>query len=224
MDSVATTHRQFDLDHVARVYKIWGRYPALYVAQDWFSFMGRHRRIRQDAADALDLSTGARVLEIGCGTGRNFPYLQELVGRSGEVVGVDYTPEMLGAAQRLVDRRGWENVTLIEADATTLQLDDRFDAVLAVMSLSAMPHWTAALRRFPDLVRPGGRIVVADAREFPRRPLGVLNPLLRNVVAPLGAWHPWRDVPAQMERSFGNLSRTDYNFGTFYVATSIRSA
>ncbi len=221
MDTVVP-RRHFDLDHVARVYRIWGRYPALYVAQDWFSFLGRHRRIRQDAVDALQIGPGARVLEIGCGTGRNFPYLERAVGPEGEIVGVDYTPEMLGAAGRLVKRNGWSNLRLMEADATTLRIDEKFDAVLAVMSLSAMPHWTAAMHRVPALLRDGGRFVVADAREFPRRPLAALNPLLRSIVAPLGAWHPWRDLTPEMQRQFGNLDRTDYNFGTFYVACSTK--
>lgn len=224
MDSVVSTRRQFDLDHVSRVYRVWGRHPALYVAQDWFSFMGRHRSIRNDAADALDLKPGDRVLEIGCGTGRNLANLVDRVGPAGEVVGVDYTPEMLAAAKRLVDRRSWANVRLVEADAAALtveRIDGPYDAVLAVMSLSAMPRWREALRRVVPLLQPGGRFVVADAREFPGH-LSVLNPLLRSVVAPLGAWHPWRDVSIEMRRLFGDVDRTDYNFGTFYVARTTR--
>ena len=51
--------------------------------------------LRRRAAARLDLKPGNRVLEIGCGTGRNLPFLREAVGRSGKVYGVDLSTGML---------------------------------------------------------------------------------------------------------------------------------
>ncbi|WP_411285641.1 class I SAM-dependent methyltransferase [Lapillicoccus sp.] len=55
---------------------------------------------RERAIPALHLREGSRVLDIGCGTGLNFPRLLAAVGRSGQVVGVDHSGEMLEVARR----------------------------------------------------------------------------------------------------------------------------
>ena len=52
----------------------------------------------------LDLKPGDHVLEIGCGTGRNLPYLRDAVGPQGRVYGVDISAGMLERAQTLRDR------------------------------------------------------------------------------------------------------------------------
>ncbi len=60
---------------------------------------------RRRAVAALGLKPGDTVLEIGAGTGRNFPYLVEAVGPSGTVIGVDASPGMLAEARKLIERR-----------------------------------------------------------------------------------------------------------------------
>ena len=62
---------------------------------------------RRRAVSALGLKAGDTVLEIGAGTGRNFPYLVEAVGPSGTVIGVDASQGMLAEARKLIERRGW---------------------------------------------------------------------------------------------------------------------
>ena len=54
---------------------------------DRLLFLPSH--LRRRAAARLSLKPGERVLEIGCGTGRNFPFLREAVGPAGKVYGVD---------------------------------------------------------------------------------------------------------------------------------------
>jgi hypothetical protein len=73
---------------------------------------------RRKAVAALGLKAGDTVLEIGAGTGRNFPYLAEAVGPSGTIIGVDASEGMLAEARKLIERRGWSNVELLHQDAT----------------------------------------------------------------------------------------------------------
>jgi demethylmenaquinone methyltransferase/2-methoxy-6-polyprenyl-1,4-benzoquinol methylase len=111
--------------------------------------------IRRDAVRRLGLVPGGSVLEVGCGSGANFPFLLEAVGSTGQVVGVDLSPEMIAAARTRVQRRGWSRIRLIESAAESLRLDEQFDALLlfAMHDVFTSP---AGLDRSLAHVQPGG--------------------------------------------------------------------
>jgi len=141
---------------------------------------------RERAVAALNLREGSRVLDIGCGTGLNFPLLLAAVGPSGKVVGVDRSSEMLEVARRKTIHLSPGNVVLVEADAE--QLDHvavglhgsgaAFDAVLFTYSLSLMSNWEQSWRRATSLVRPGGRAGIVDM-ESPHGWARALDPVAR---------------------------------------------
>ncbi len=213
---------QAGLDAIRRVYSVWGHHPRMYAAQDWITFLGRPHAIRHRAVDATGIGPGARVLEVGCGTGRNFRYIVERIGSRGQLVGFDYSHEMLEAARAHVERCGWRNVELVEGDAAVLNVEEgHFDAVLAVLAFSAIPDHVAALERCRDVLRPGGVLAVCDARPF-EGALSFLNPLVRTVYTRGAAWNPDRNIPLDMMRVFGNVAVETLNLGTFFVATTIR--
>ena len=62
--------------------------------------------LRRKAAMRLGLSRGDSVLDIGCGTGVNFPYLRDAVGPTGRIYGVDISPGMLRKAKARRDTHG----------------------------------------------------------------------------------------------------------------------
>src|SRR5215510_9126441 len=72
------------------------------------------KSVRQKAVELLNLKAGDRVLDVGCGPGGSFPYLVHAVGQSGEVVGVEISPEISVNARRRIAKNGWRNVQLIE--------------------------------------------------------------------------------------------------------------
>lgn len=121
---------------------------------------------RRVGIDALRLRPGNRVLDVGCGTGLNFPLLLATVGTAGSVVGVDASPAMLARACARVRRAGWGNVSLRLADAaqlrTALGPDPGFDAVLFTYALSIMPDWRDVWEQAWEALRPGGRAAVVD--------------------------------------------------------------
>lgn len=217
--------RPGDSDRLARVrsvYSFWGRFPSLYAAQDLITFMGRPAHIRAAAVHGLRSQEGDRVLEVGCGTGRNFRHLLRAIGPQGRLVGFDYSAEMLEAAQRLCTRRTWPNVTLIQGDAARLDVGEAgFDGVLAVLAMSAIPRHRQALERCLEVLRPGGILSVCDARLFKGR-MSFLNPLVESVYTRWAAWDPSKDLPADMEAVFGNVEVLDLNLGTFFIATSVK--
>lgn len=133
---------------------------------------------RRAAVERLALRGDADVLEVGCGTGLNFRYLMEWLDPiRGRLTGLDFSADMLRVAERRCRGAGWNNVSLVEGDATRMSLGRQFDAVLFGYSLTMIPDWRAALRSAADHVRPGGRLAVLDFGGF--EGWGPLGPVMR---------------------------------------------
>src|SRR3954470_23718469 len=65
----------------------------------------RAQRLR--AVRALGLRPGDTVVDIACGTGLNFPLIEEAIGPEGRIVGVDLTDAMLSRAEDRIAANGW---------------------------------------------------------------------------------------------------------------------
>jgi SAM-dependent methyltransferase len=211
-----------ELASVGETYAIWGRHPLLYAAQDWITFAGRPGTVRRQAVAALGLSPGARVLEVACGTGRNFRFIEKVIGPAGSLVAFDYSPEMLEAARALALRRGWRNIAFAQGDAAVLEIDGGpVDGVLCVLGMSAIPDHRRALERCRGILRHGGALVVCDAR-LPSGLLSAANPLIRRVYGRWASWHPERDLLTDLRRIFGEVSVEQLNLGTFFIARAVK--
>ncbi|MEO7059181.1 MAG: methyltransferase domain-containing protein [Lapillicoccus sp.] len=139
-----------------------------------------YRPGRRAAIDALGLTTGARVLDVGCGTGLNFPEVLAGVGPRGRLVGVDASGAMLHQARGRIRRHGWSNTTLVQGDAAQLGtlVRGEFDAVLFTYSLSVIVDWRPAWEQAWGLLRVGGRVAVVDTA-LPTGAWRLLSPLAR---------------------------------------------
>ena len=138
------------------------------------------RDVRERTVDALGLSPGETVVEMGCGTGANLDLLRERVGAEGRVVGVDLTPGMLMRAGRRIRRAGWRNVGLLRADAARPPVAAA-DAVLATFVVGMLDEPGEAVGGWADIVGPGGRVALLDAA--PRGRSGALDAAFRLFVA-----------------------------------------
>ena len=136
------------------------------------------RGIRRRAVRKLQLRPGDTVLEVGCGTGRNLPYLEATVGRTGHVFGVDLSEKMLSRARTLCERRGWTNVTLVRMDALDYRTPRSLDAVLFSLSYSVMENRKRILNHVWSQLRAGGRVVIVDGKTMPGIIGRLLHPLL----------------------------------------------
>ena len=130
---------------------------------------------RDRAADRLGLAPGDTVVEMGCGTGANVAHLRERVGPEGRVVGVDVTRGMLRRASERVDRAGWDNVRLVQADARRPPVDGPVDAVLATFVVGMFADPRPAVERWIETLAPGGRIALLNAGRSDRRVAAPLN-------------------------------------------------
>lgn len=121
-------------------------------------------RWKRLAIEGAELEPGATVLVFCCGTGLDFSFIVDSIGPQGEVVGVDFSPVMLGAAAARVEEHQWSQVRLVEADVTTFEDSGTglFDAGVCTLGMSVIPDYEAAYDRLLAHVKPGGTIVVGD--------------------------------------------------------------
>lgn len=119
--------------------------------------------LREHTIDLLGDIDGKVVLDIGCGTGRNFPFLVRRVGPRGRVIGIDYSQGMLDVAKARVEREGWRNVELARDNAAKLAtIDSTVDAAVSVWTMGIVHDLDSALTRAVEVLRAGGRIAIMD--------------------------------------------------------------
>jgi Methylase involved in ubiquinone/menaquinone biosynthesis len=181
----------------------------------------RAQRLR--AVHALGLRSGDRVVDIACGTGLNFPLIEEAIGPRGRIVGVDLTDAMLSRARGRVEANGWSNVSLVQADAADFDFPTGVDAIISTYALTQVPECGQVIAHGAAALSGGGRWVVLDLK-IPDSTPGWLSRLAIAVVgtsASLDEWivrRPWETIRAAMQEGLADPSWTGLCFGTAFLA------
>jgi S-adenosylmethionine-diacylgycerolhomoserine-N-methlytransferase len=125
-------------------------------------FRARLLHGRGDMIRALEIPSGARVVELGCGTGSNLVELARTrpLETLASVELVDLCPPLLEVARRRT--AGLANVSVIGADATQWRPAQPVDRVFLSYSLTMMPDWRAVLDNAHAMLVPGGRLGIVD--------------------------------------------------------------
>jgi demethylmenaquinone methyltransferase/2-methoxy-6-polyprenyl-1,4-benzoquinol methylase len=179
----------------------------------------REQAYRRKAVEALKLRPGHTVVEIGCGTGLNFGWLQQRVGPQGQVIGVDLTDRMLSQARRRAEERGWTNVELVQSDAANYPFPTGLNGVLSTFALTLVPEYDRVIAYGARALKPGGRFVVLDIKQPPCAPLwlvklGVALTRPFGVSLDLAERHPWESVA----RYLNPVSFEEFYFGFAYIS------
>jgi ubiquinone/menaquinone biosynthesis C-methylase UbiE len=163
----------------------------------------RTMALRRRTVGLLGLQRGQSVLDVACGTGLSFGLLQEDVGPTGRIVGVELSADMLDLARRRVAAEGWRNVTLVEAAMEDAAIPGPIDAVLFNFTHDVLRSAPALAQVFAA-VRPGGRVAVAGMKLAPwwAAPLNLLalakaRPYMTTFE---GLGRPWSRLETYLER------------------------
>ena len=127
-------------------------------------FGGRRRRVFGRLAALSGVRPGDKVLDVGCGTGYFTRVMAEAVASGGTVVGVDPSREVIARARRVTRMA---NCTFSEGTAEALDAaGGSYDAVVSSLMIHHLPETLRpqAIREMFRVLRPGGRVLVADFR------------------------------------------------------------
>lgn len=201
------------------LYDWWSHHPRALAVLYQVVTVGREDAFRRRSVEALDLAAGECVLAVGCGNGNGFAALRDRVGPTGRVVGLDASRGMVRAARGRVRDRGWENVDVLRGDACDPPMAPAtVDAASAAMSLSAVPDPKRAVAAVASVLRPGGRLVVLDARPFQQWPWRALNGLVVPLARAATNWVPEVDLVAALRDAFETVDVATFNGGSMFVA------
>lgn len=178
--------------------------------------------IRGRAVRTLDLKTGDRVLEVGCGTGRNLSRLFEAVGNSGQLYGVDLSEGMLARAKALTARHKWQNVKLLHEDAAEYTLPEAVDGALFSLSYATMPHRQKVLRHAWNQLKPGGRLVIMDARIPEGIPGRIYRPLLTSFLKLTVLGNPDIDILEDLRQLAGEIEVENLFMDTYFIGRATK--
>ena len=161
--------------------KLYSEFAPLYDRVFGKIFYSRLERVIEDS----HIPRGAKILEVGAGTGTSFPAYPTHC----QVTGIDLAPDMLTRARQKIAENGWTHIKVLEMNALALNFpDNSFDFVMAFHVVTVVPDPVAMINEAQRVCKPGGKIVVVNhfTSDVP-----VLGSVTRSL-DPLTRWLGWR--------------------------------
>ncbi|MBP2241378.1 demethylmenaquinone methyltransferase/2-methoxy-6-polyprenyl-1,4-benzoquinol methylase [Cytobacillus eiseniae] len=142
--------------------KIYGNYDKM---NSVISFQ-QHLRWRKDTMKKMDVQKGEKALDVCCGTADWTIALAEAVGEKGEVIGLDFSRNMLKIGEQKVKDQNLKQVQLVHGNAMELPFpDNTFDYVTIGFGLRNVPDYMQVLKEMHRVVKPGGLAVCLETSQ-----------------------------------------------------------
>ncbi|MBE2219378.1 MAG: methyltransferase domain-containing protein [Ignavibacteria bacterium] len=182
-----------------------------------FSFI---KPVRKKAVELLNLKSGNRVIDAGCGPGGSFPFLLEKTGISGEIIGIEISPHIIQNTENRIKKNHWENIKIINSAAKDVKLTGKYDALL----MFAAPDVYASADSMNNLthyLNDGARIAFFGAKISTHSFGRMLNPFLKLMfklsfsTTPPPENQPWSKTSKWVNIDFVK----EYFLGTMFLAS-----
>lgn len=203
---------------------IYGRWAQNYDLSLWFFYLiGFRINVYPKAAvEGLKLDAGDTVVDLGCGTGLNFKMLQDRIGTTGNIIGVDLSESMLAQARKRVRKSGWENVSLIQADMAEYQIPQNVDGILSTLAITMSPNYDKIINRTSCTFAAGNRMSIFELKKPKKWP----DWLIKFMVFLFKSYgtcldHTKRTPCSSIKKYFSDAEMEKYYFGPACVATGV---
>ncbi|OZU90109.1 bifunctional demethylmenaquinone methyltransferase/2-methoxy-6-polyprenyl-1,4-benzoquinol methylase [Virgibacillus indicus] len=126
----------------------------------------RHKAWRKDIMKRMQVKKNSKALDVCCGTGDWSLALAEAVGTNGEVIGLDFSKNMLSVAEKKKQESKLNQLNLIHGNAMELPFDDNsFEYVTIGFGLRNVPDYKTVIGELFRVVKPGGKVVCLETSQ-----------------------------------------------------------
>lgn len=179
---------------------------------------------RKRVVELLNLKEGDNVVELGCGTGLNFPLIMKRIGPNGRLIGVDISSDMLACARERAQRAEWNNVELIQTDLALYKFPEKFNGIVSTGVLGYIPEFHQVIDNASHALLPGGRLAVLDLKRPSRWPSWLFK-FYMWLGSPFGVtldyfrFKPWESI----EHHFSRTTFEEKYGGLIYIMSGIKN-
>jgi demethylmenaquinone methyltransferase/2-methoxy-6-polyprenyl-1,4-benzoquinol methylase len=179
----------------------------------------RERKYRQHTVSALSLGPGDTVVDLACGTGLNFQYLQPLITGAGRIIAIDLTDAMLDVARSRARSAGWRNIEFVQADVVEYEFPAGIAGVVSTFAISLVPNFDQVIHRGAVALRRGGRLAILDIKTPKHWPMWMAR-LTARINRPFGVTlettyrRPRESIRAHLQE----VCYREYFFGYLYLS------
>jgi ubiquinone/menaquinone biosynthesis C-methylase UbiE len=156
--------------------------------------------IRKDAIGYLKLSSGSKVIDVGCGTGASFPYLESVVGEGGLILGIEPSVSMINVARDRVRSAGWKNIVLCENTVEEIVVNEQYDGAL-LFAMHDVFNSIEGLKKIHSLLKDEAFITCVGPKMQKKGFTKIVNPMLTMLFKRMSVSQDNKDKPWRLVES-----------------------
>ena len=181
--------------------------------------LGLYRGFIHRAIKAMDIQHGDKILDLGCGTGRNVCIMARYVGRNGKITGIDISSIMERQFNKKCAKH--QNIAFIRQRIDLpFSLSEQFDKIFISFVIHGFPHEVrqTILKNIYSHLKPGGTFFMLDFAEFN---IDDMPPLYRFIFKSIECKYAFDFIKRNWKKILANYNFVDFE-EVFFVKSYVR--